>query len=769
MADARTSDDPNDSFASWISGFMTPEQAAASSGPVVQAPTATNVTKAYDANAGNESVAGPYDKFRNQKPADIDQTWWNQYIDSRNYAFQNLPDQPRKDAATKTLNGMTTADFVAYARKATPQDLARDGGKYAPKVNAEQASIAAGIPTVQPNGALRGAPAPGANPQAVQQQANITAATAKADADTKAANDANRKQQEDFWSSNVDPALIGQRQSVADQISGNRQSEQELGAAGDKLRGDLAATQGQRTAGIASSNAESNAALGQYKQSNAASNQFYDQNLGTLTSKLGQYDQEYDQNLGTYKSALNQNNGELDRNLAGLKSALNGNNAELDQNLNALKTAQGTANASGQGALTQLQMDLRTQNGLGDLALSDLKAKFDNLNGSDRAAYMKYLNDTDPLLAEQFAQQANPEYVKNQEDAVAKWKDLSNPEISATERLMAEQSRQKFENDDKSSRDAAFAQLQGRGLDSGGQQIAQQYATRQQQGQERALAQLGLAASAEQRGIEGLQGYTSASGQLRSADDAMKQYQDTFAQNDKVRRANLSNQQNQAGLATNKQIGDRGGQVFDASRATVNDQTQRSGMGFDAARATNNDEFGRAGTVYDAGYGTAGAKAQNAGTVYNAGYGTAGAKAANAGSAFGAGVTTTGAKVANAGTVFQGGVTTQGQKDANSQGLFDNSQSTTAGNFGRSAYGWDTADKNSGTGYDASKVLADTRIANRAGEVGSASGLSGTMLGAAGTKANIGGGLTADQIKAINAVLGNTIVGNTPLRDEDEN
>ena len=726
MAAANTSTNPNDSFAAWLAGQMTPEQAAAASGPVVQAPTARALTQGYDANAGNESVPGPYDKFRAQKPSDIDQTWWNQYIDSRNYAFNNLPDQSRKDAAIKTLNGMTTAEFVQYARQASPQDLARDGGKYAPKVNAAQASFAAGIPTVSAQGGLRGAPTPGApTPQQVNQQA-ITGAVNTANQQTQALADKQAADTQAYWGQTVDPALAAQKQAVAAQVTGDRAWEGQLAAAGNQLGSSLDATQAQRLSGISSANAAQSAALQQ------------------LQGALSQSNSALDSNLSGYQSALNQNNAGLNQNLGQLRSAYSSADADARQNLGNLQGQLTNYTNAQNAALGQLQGSLQGQTNEEYQAVNTLVDQLTSLNIEDRQSYMDYLQKTNPQLATMVAQASDPKYVQQQQDVYNQYKAQSSPEVTAQERLLAEQARLKTENDNKSSSDAAYAALQARGLNSGGQQIAAQLANRQSTSSDRVLAELGLQSNAVSRAQTNLAGAAGVAGQLRSADDAMKQFSDQYAQNDAIRRSNLALQQNQQGLATTGQMGARNQTQFDATRANINDATQRSTTGYNAATDTNNANTGRAVTGFNASQSTTNDIAGRAQNSYNAGYQTLGAQAANAGSAYNAGYQTTGAKTANAGTAF------------------DATGKTIDSNFGRSASGWSAADAIAGAKYGTASQQAQFGTGNLASEVGSAAGLTGSSLAAAGGYTGMRSTTTAAQQAAIDKILGNTIIQYTP-------
>jgi len=101
-------------------------------------------------------------------------------------------------------------------------------------------------------------------------------------------------------------------------------------------------------------------------------------------------------------------------------------------------------------------------------------------------------------------------------EGIAKYKELTTPQATAQERYLAEIARRSFEAQDRGNREAQMQDLAFRGLRSGGAEVAAMDSQRQQLGQDRTQAELGLQANAVGRSMQALEGYTSASGQLRA-------------------------------------------------------------------------------------------------------------------------------------------------------------------------------------------------------------------------------------------------------------
>lgn len=243
------------------------------------------------------------------------------------------------------------------------------------------------------------------------------------------------------------------------------------------------------------------------------------------------------------------------------EQALQGGVDTLQQKLGATQAQRtaGIAGAKGErnAALGEFGGQVADANSQTQALAAQLQQQLSGLNEEDRQNYLSYLGETDPNLAALVAQGSDAGLVGNQTDVLNRYKEQLNPEIGAQERLLGELARRKFEGDDKSSRDAQFKEMQARGLNSGGQQIAQQQATRQQLSQDRLLSELGMSANAVGRSERALQGYAGAADTLRNADDKMRNFSDTYAQNDAIRRQGVSDARAAEGRASTLQRGDR--------------------------------------------------------------------------------------------------------------------------------------------------------------------------------------------------------------------
>jgi hypothetical protein len=507
--------------------------------------------------------------------------------------------------------------------------------------------------------------------------------------DSNTLNAANRKAQEDYFANTVTPALGAQQSAVANQQTANRLAESQLRSGGTTLNNALNATQAQRTQGISGANAAQTQALnsltGQLNASNSAAT--------AASSRLG--------------TQLSQANTAQNNALTSFGNSVANSNQLQTQQANLLGQAMAAYNDQGAEAADVFQF------------------RMNELNNEDRAALASYVAKTNPMLAEQIARGSSDKYVQQQQDVYNKYKELSDPQITAQERFIAELARRQTEASDKSSRDAAYQAMKQRGSTSAGTQIAAQLANRQATAQDRVLAELGLSASAQQRAMGALQGQGTVAEQLRNADDKMRNFQDQYAQNDAVRRYQVAQGQQNSALASTAQQGNRQAQVFDANRATINDATNRSGMTFDAQNQSINANSARDADYFDA---------------------------------------NTATNNANSGRNVQA-------FDASRSVINDNSGRNVAGynaatgtneaNFARDQYGWNSADTNANTAYGTTRDQVATSIGNRAAEVGSASGLTGSAIGASGQYTNMQNGLTRAQQDALDRLLDNTIVSNT--------
>lgn len=142
-----------------------------------------------------------------------------------------------------------------------------------------------------------------------------------------------------------------------------------------------------------------------------------------------------------------------------------------------------------------------------------------------------------------------------QRAAMEKLKGLSDPEITAQERYIAGNARQQFEDQDRGIREATDQELQLRGLRSGSAVVGSALGAQERTGRDRVQAELGLQASAQQRALQALGGWSTAANQLRSSDQqslglldqATGQYNNFTLQGAGLY-ADATNAQNQFGL-----------------------------------------------------------------------------------------------------------------------------------------------------------------------------------------------------------------------------
>lgn len=535
-----------------------------------------------------------------------------------------------------------------------------------------------------------------------------------------------------FLDQNLQPSIDRQNTANAGQITANRQAETDLGTGAAALKSALAQTQGQRTAGIAAANAQQSG------------------NLGTYTNAMSQASAQQSQGNTAYANAMRQANAQQSQGNTAYANAMSQANAQQSRDVNTYAKQNDASNATQDDNNHFLQLQLNEQNAAGSQLVNTLTSQLKGLNAQDQAQYLEYMQKTNPMLAAQIAQASDGGLVQNQKDVLGEYKRLSNPEVTAQERMVAELARRKNENDDKSSRDATYAQLQGRGLNSGGQQIAAQLANRQATSSDRVLAELGLSASAQGRAMGALQGQAGVADALRNADDGMKQFQDQYAQQDALRRQGVAQGQANTGLATTAAATGRYGTQFDAGRANNNDATNRSTIGYNAATGTVDANAGRNTNTYNARTGTTDANAGRSTGIYNANTQTVDS---NAGRSTG---------------IYNANTQTVENNAGRSTGVYNAGTQTTNDNFGRNQYGYDTADRNAGVGYGTVKDQTGMSTTNRSNEANSAASAVGSAIGGAGAYNGITSSTTKAQQDALWSVLAGTALGNTK-KPEDEN
>lgn len=424
------------------------------------------------------------------------------------------------------------------------------------------------------------------------------------------------------------------------QVTGNRAGEAALDSAVGQYTGTIQGNQASRMADIGATN-----------QADTG----YAQNFMTETLAANGRNTGFANQLTDAANSTNANQSGLFNTFSGQMSGINANqtglynnfmgdissaNSQQNQNLSQFGGAVSGANSQSGAILNQFGGAVNQANSAQNQIVQQYSQQLSQMNEQDKAAYLQYIGETNPLMARMIAQASNPQYVANQEDAVQQFKNNYNPQTTDQERFLAELARRKFEGDDKSSRDAVMQQLAGRGLRSGGLTIANQQATQQQLAQDRQMNELGLNANAVQRAERNRVDYSNASNSLRNADDAMRNFQDQYAQNDAVRRGNLAQQRNQQGLNTTGQITARDTSNYNARTQSNQLNYGRSQDYYNASRQTNNDIYGRNLDYYNAGTQTVNDNFGRTQAGYNAGTQTNNDNATRNQMSFNAGTTT---------------------------------------------------------------------------------------------------------------------------------
>lgn len=113
--------------------------------------------------------------------------------------------------------------------------------------------------------------------------------------------------------------------------------------------------------------------------------------------------------------------------------------------------------------------------------------------------------------------QADPRDIEAQQRQLSKFESLSDPRITAEEKLMMEMARREAESSLRGSRGALANNLQARGVYGSGSEITLNAMAQQEAAQRHALELLGAQANAQKRATESLQGAADVAGQMRGA------------------------------------------------------------------------------------------------------------------------------------------------------------------------------------------------------------------------------------------------------------
>jgi hypothetical protein len=600
----------------------------------------------------------------------------------------------------------------------------------------------------------------------------------------------NAKVASNYWTNTVQPAQQRADTAAASQITGDRQAEGEI-AGNAKAYGDtLDQNQGLRMAGIQATNAYDTGQAQRYEDAtNQANSQLsgYGQQYTNIanqanTQQTGYFNDYRNQlqDINANQSALTSQNAStlngISANQTGLYNNFMGDvassNAQQNQNLSQFGGAVRSANSTANQNLAGFGTTVANANSQQNAVLGQYLNELSQMNSEDRGAFLKYLGETDPLMAQKVAQASNPQYVANQEDAVQQFKNNYNPETTDQERFLAELARRKFESDDQGSRQALMQQLAGRGLKSGGLVIAGQQQAQQQIAQDRQASELGLNANAVARAERNRVDFSNASTALRNADDAMKQFSDTYAQNEAVRVGNLAQQRNQQSLNTTGQISARDTAGYNAGTQTVRDNYGRDADYYNASQTVNNQNYGRNLDYYNAGTQTVNDNFARDQAGFNAGTVTNEDNTGRANDIFNNGTTTN-----NSNTFRDQGILNAGNQLVNdtsnrSTGAVDKNvgiTQTQLGNTGSSVglnigtngtnnaryqTGLNQGDLNAGSKLTANNLAPVTHISNLGNEASTAQGAAQVAQNGASTNAQIQSGISADQITGFYRALG---------------
>jgi hypothetical protein len=661
-----------------------------------------------------------------------------------------------------------------------------------------------------------------AEAKATQEQGNVIGGI------NRASNQITQGEQQavgNFWDKNVTPALQGATKAAGAQVSGDRDAEAALAGLTGQYATDINGLEGQRMAGISDTNNQLTDLANEFRGATDATSANNSQWASTLLPTAQEYNAKNDalaENLWNQTNSTNSANSALGQqitqaaldtnaNQTGLFNQLSGQASDINANQTGLfNTLSGQASSINDNQ-TQLFNELAAQAASSNQALSaandtfqgqlqDLNQRQDQandlfqgqlgeLNGLDRSSLSRYMGETDPLMAAMHAQGSDPADVARQQDVINRYEELSHPQVTDQERLVAELARRKFESDDQSNRQALMQQLRGRGLQSGGLVVAGLQSANQQTANDRQIAELGLNAQAQQRAMQGMAGYSDSSNVLRNADDAMRNFQDQYAQNDATRRQNLAGQRETINLAETNQETGRDTTGFNAATTTNNNNTTRDSLGFDANRGTIADNYGRDESVFNAGTTTNNNNWTRDQGVFDAGTTTNNNNWSRDQGVFNAGTQTNEDNFGRTDTAnrrnldinqdnignTQFATTTQvgiNDKDADrlrhvaldnvdinqtnlgNKGLGIGTQmQTVSGNNTRTQAGIDKGETASGDVLTARELPITTHIGNLNTEAGTAQGLAGTMTSAGSTFSNVQGGMSDESRKALEDML----------------
>lgn len=263
---------------------------------------------------------------------------------------------------------------------------------------------------------------------------------------------------------------------------------------------------GQQVAGqAATSNAMRTSALGNYGNAVGAAGAWDMQNFGNLQSAANAPMQ---MTASAYVGDAQSNPADIAREMQAYGQLQGAANGSLDQ---ASRAAQAYANA---GDIRNQEMAARTLQDAGEGRLNvdlNLIPELDRLRTPDSIGGMTELLDAARGSKDIHVGQEDPDAYAAAVDARNQLKTLTDPKVTAQEKLMYELARQQQEQDEGAARAAAETAARRRGSFGAGTEIARSALGAQQTSRNRMLQDMQANAQAQARAMDALQGYGTIS------------------------------------------------------------------------------------------------------------------------------------------------------------------------------------------------------------------------------------------------------------------
>ena len=280
---------------------------------------------------------------------------------------------------------------------------------------------------------------------------------------------------------------------------------------------------GQQVASqAATSNAMRTSALGNYGNAVGAAGAWDMQNFGNLQAAANAPMQ---MTASAYVGDAQSNPADIAREMQAYNQLQGAANGSLDQ---VSRAAQAYANAQD---VANQNRAARTLEAAGEGALNvDLSSipELDKLRNPDSIGGMWDLLDASKGSKDIHVGQEDPEAYAAAVDARNQLKALTNPQVTAQEKLMYELSRQQQEQDERATREALETDAARRGTSGIGTTIARSALAAQQTSRNRMLQDMQANAQAQARAMDALQGYgTISTNMTAQANNIAAQNQNT--------------------------------------------------------------------------------------------------------------------------------------------------------------------------------------------------------------------------------------------------